>query len=300
MHLELALRKPGYTATFLEANNTESVSRFSLIFQGSENIESVFLWDEHGDTATANYLPVQDKVQQASGNTGGAYRLVEKTFLLGTDLYGRDVWSRILLGTRISLSVGLISVAISLFLGVILGLLAGYYRGWVDKTVMWLVNVVWSLPTLLLVIALTFALGKGFWQIFVAVGLTMWVELARIVRAQVFSLKNQEFVQAAQVLGYSDMRIMLRHILPNLTGPVIVICAANFASAILLEAGLSFLGLGVQPPFPSWGQMLKENYSFIAFNAAHLALAPGIAIMLLVVSFNYIGNWLRDLWDVKL
>ncbi|MCB9246796.1 MAG: ABC transporter permease [Flavobacteriales bacterium] len=300
MHLELALRKPGFRAVFLEKVPENQRSGLSLILRGNEQSESVFLWSANGDTATANLIPNRDVIREAEQNSASAYRLVEKRFLLGTDLYGRDVWSRILLGTRISLSVGLISVLISLILGVLLGMIAGYYRGWVDKMVMWLVNVVWSLPTLLLVIALTFALGKGFWQIFVAVGLTMWVELARIVRAQVFTFKNQEFVQAARVLGYSDMRIMLRHILPNLTGPVIVICAANFASAILLEAGLSFLGLGVQPPYPSWGQMLKENYSFIAFNAAHLALAPGMAIMLLVVSFNYIGNWLRDLWDVKL
>jgi len=297
MNLELALKKPGYTAWFLEEQELMKPGFLKVLTQGTDQRNLVYLWDNNGDTA---FEQVQLHKDELNFDENQYPRVVRKKYSLGTDLYGRDVWSRILLGTRISLSVGLISVLISLFLGIVLGVVAGYYRGWVDKVVMWLISVVWSLPTLLLVIALTFAMGKGFWQIFVAVGITMWVELARIVRGQVFSLREQEFVQAAKVLGFSDLRIMWRHILPNITGPIIVICAANFASAILLEAGLSFLGLGVQPPFPSWGQMLKENYSYIAFSAAHLALAPGIAIMLLVVSFNYIGNWLRDKWDVKL
>lgn len=297
MNLELALKKPGYRAWFIELKKPESHGFFSTLIHGKTERSLVFVWDNQGDTAREQVVLYDDLISSPKD----VYpKLVNQKYLLGTDLYGRDVWSRLLLGTRISLSVGLISVLISLFLGIVLGVVAGYYRGWVDKIVMWLISVVWSLPTLLLVIALTFAMGKGFWQIFVAVGITMWVELARIVRGQVFSLREQEYIQAARVLGFSDIRIMWKHILPNIIGPIVVICAANFASAILLEAGLSFLGLGVQPPFPSWGQMLKENYSYIAFNAAHLALAPGIAIMLLVVSFNYIGNWLRDRWDVKL
>ena len=222
-----------------------------------------------------------------------------RTYWLGTDRFGRDQLSRLLLGTRVSLSVGAIAVIISLIIGVTLGLLGGYFGGWVDTIVMWLINVIWSLPTLLIVVAMSLALGKGFWQIFVAVGLSMWVELARMVRGQVKSVKELEYVQAARVLGFSHVRIMLRHILPNIMGPVIVICAANFASAILLEAGLSFLGLGVQPPMPSWGMMIKEHYSFIVFNAAHLAIFPGLAIMFTVMAFNFIGVGLRDAFDVR-
>ncbi len=294
MHVEMDLKKPGYKAWFLSDTNELKSGIKELFVTGRATDNKLYLFDNQSDTAYANWIQSRAVLEESPE------RLISNNYLLGTDVFGRDVFSRLVLGTRISLSVGIISVLISLVLGVLLGLAAGYYRGWVDKCVMWLINVIWSLPTLLLVIAITFALGKGFWQIFVAVGLTMWVELARIVRGQVFSLRETEFVQAGKMLGFSDLRIMLRHILPNCMGPIVVICAANFASAILLEAGLSFLGLGVQPPYPSWGQMLNENYTYIAFGAAHLALAPGIAIMLLVMSFNFVGNGLRDALDVKL
>lgn len=225
--------------------------------------------------------------------------LVKRTFLLGTDRYGRDVLSQIMIGTRVSLSVGLISVFISLVIGVTIGAVGGYFKGWVDVVVVWLINVIWSIPTLLLVIAITFALGKGFWQVFVAVGLTMWVEVARVVRGQVLSVREKEYVEAARALGYRHGRIILRHILPNVLGPVIVISAANFASAILVEAGLSFLGIGVQPPMPSWGTMIKENYAYIILDKAYLAVLPGLAIMIMVLSFMILGNGLRDALDIR-
>ena len=175
----------------------------------------------------------------------------------------RDLLSRIILGSRISLLVGFIAVSISLLIGLTLGVTAGYYRGSTDNLIMWLINVIWSVPTLLLVIALTMVIGKGFWQVFVAVGVTMWVEVARLVRGQVLSIREKEYIDAARVLGYSDRRITSRHIIPNVLSPVIIISAANFASAILIEAGLSFLGIGVQPPVPSWGGMVREHYGFI-------------------------------------
>lgn len=225
--------------------------------------------------------------------------IITKKYWLGTDKFGRDILSRLIIGTRVSLAVGLIAVIISLTIGIILGALAGYYKGWVDAVVMWLVNVTWSIPTLLLVFAITMAMGKGFWQIFIAVGLTMWVSVARLVRGQVMAVKELEFVQAAKALGFTNSRIIAKHILPNIIGPILVIAASNFATAIIVEAGLSFLGIGVQPPQPSWGLMIKENYNFIITHNPLLALIPGFAIMLLVLAFNLLGNGLRDATDVK-
>jgi len=226
--------------------------------------------------------------------------IVTKKFVLGTDRLGRDMLSRMLIGTRISLSVGFIAVVISLFIGVVLGAMAGYYRGWIDDVIMWVINVVWSIPTMLLVIAITLVLGKGFWQVFVAVGLTMWVEVARIVRGQVMSLREKEFVEAGRALGYRNRRLIFKHILPNVMGPVIVISASNFANAILTEAGLSFLGIGAQPPMASWGKMINDHRPFIFTpDAFYLAFIPGIAIMVLVLSFMLVGNALRDAFDSK-
>ncbi len=225
--------------------------------------------------------------------------IVQQRFLLGTDSYGRDYLSQLIIGARVSLSVGFIAVIISLVIGILLGALAGFFRGRIDQFIIWLINVVWSIPTLLLVIAITFALGKGFWQVFIAVGLTMWVEVARIVRGQILSIREKEFVEAGRALGFSNFRIIFHHILPNIMSPVIVISAANFASAILIEAGLSFLGIGVQPPMPSWGGMIKENYAYIILDSAYLAILPGIAIMLMVLSFMVVGNGLREALDVK-
>jgi len=223
----------------------------------------------------------------------------KKNFLLGTDKYGRDMLSRLMAGTRISISVGLIAVILSLVIGITLGAIAGYFKGRVDTFIVWLINVVWSIPTLLLVIAITLVLGKGFWQIFIAVGLTMWVEVARVVRGQVLSLREKEFIEAGKALGFSDLRVILRHVVPNVFGPVIVISAGNFASAILIEAGLSFLGIGAQPPMASWGGMIKEHYGYIIMDGAYLAIIPGLAIMLLVLAFMLVGNGLRDALDTK-
>lgn len=222
-----------------------------------------------------------------------------KTFILGTDRLGRDILSRLMAGTYISLLVGFIAVLMSLILGLIIGVTAGYYRGRVDQILSWIINVFWSIPGLLVVMAFILAFGTGFWKVFFAVGLTMWVEVARVARGQVLSIREKEFIEAAVSIGVSPFQIMFKHILPNIMPPIIVISSANFASAILIESGLSFLGLGTQIPAPSWGNMIRENYSMITTQQAYLALAPGLLIMLAVLSLMYIGNGLRHALDVK-
>ncbi|MBL0356385.1 MAG: ABC transporter permease [Chitinophagaceae bacterium] len=249
------------------------------------------------DTSAIQYYSINQLTNNHSENI--AQNIIFKKYWLGTDKFGRDILSRLIIGTRVSLAVGLIAVIISLAIGIISGALAGYYRGKTDAIIMWLLNVTWSIPTLLLVFAITLALGKGFWQIFIAVGLTLWVSVARLVRGQVLAIKELEYVQAARALGFSNVRIIVKHILPNILGPVMVIAASNFATAIIIEAGLSFLGIGVQPPQPSWGLMIKENYNFIITHNPMLALVPGFAIMLLVLAFNLLGNGLRDAVDVR-
>ena len=299
MYLELATLPPMSKALFLQIPNDNYIdeSWVEYFFVGKKS--------NYTKTPITNYDVIDNNIFYTSLSTNikkkynGKYKIVEQTFWFGTDRFGRDLLSRIIYGVRVSIAVGLIAVIISLIIGISLGLIAGFYRGRVDDIIMWFVNVIWSIPTLLMVIAITLALGKGFWQVFVAVGLTMWVEVARIVRGQVMAIRELEYVEASKVLAYSPFRIISKHILPNVIGPVIVISAANFAAAILIEAGLSFLGIGAQPPIPSWGSIIKDHYSYIIMDKAYLAIIPGIAIMLLVLSFMTIGNSLRDAFDVR-
>ncbi len=223
----------------------------------------------------------------------------DQTFYLGSDRYGRDLLSRLLIATRVSFIIGIIAVSISLLIGVPMGLMAGYFGGWVDKMVMWLVNVLWTVPSLLLVIALTLALGKGLFQVFLAIGLSMWVEVARVVRGQVKSLRTRPYVEVAQMMGFSHIRVMFKHILPGVWHPVIVLAAANFATAILLESGLSILGYGAQPPTPTWGGMVKDHWPFLLMGKAYLVLWPGMCIVLLVLACMLLGNTLRDQTDPR-
>jgi oligopeptide transport system permease protein len=318
MHLELSTKKPLYSAMFFKVEKDPapaSVSFFDYIFYGKPDnykfipIESYQLTDssvliKETSEGAESYQTFLFRKLYPDGSLVSKEKLMDdhivtKRFYLGTDRYGRDVLSRIILGTRVSLSVGFISVIISLIVGVLLGALAGFFRGKTDDMIGWFINVVWSLPSLLLVIAISFALGKGFWQVFIAIGLSMWVEVARMVRGQILSIREAEYIEAARALGFSNFRIIYRHILPNIAGPLLVVASANFASAILLEAGLSFLGFGAQPPMPTWGGMVKEHYGYIILDAAYLAIIPGLAIMLLVFAFNIFSIGLRDAFDMK-
>lgn len=305
--LEIGGGKPGFKQSFIKVKKDKDVAPTGFFKQLTSGKEDVFYYipvvshEQKGDSIIVQKF-IDEGVSERHAfhiKQTAADPVVTKKFLLGTDKYGRDIVSRIVVGTRVSLSVGLITVIISLSIGLILGSLAGYFRGRTDDIIMWFINVIWSIPTLLLVFAITLALGKGFWQVFIAVGLTMWVNVARLVRGQVLGVRELEYVEATRALGFSDFRTIVRHIWPNIMGPVMVIAASNFASAIVIEAGLSFLGVGVQPPQPSWGLMIKENYNFIITHNPMLALIPGFAIMLLVLAFNLLGNGLRDAVDVK-
>jgi len=311
MHLAIHSKRPGFKVTMLTIPSKIKVNQsgFDRLFFGKKNTDteipiSAF---EIKDTALIYKEYASDGLEGAEKkikrsafpNNSPKDFIQEKSFLFGTDKYGRDLISRVLVGARISFFIGFVAVMISLLIGIFMGSIAGYFGGKVDAIIMWIINVTWSIPTLLLVIAITLALGKGFWQVFIAVGLTMWVEVARVVRGQIISAKEMQYVTAARALGFSDFRIITKHILPNIMAPVIVISAANFAAAILIESGLSFLGIGAQPPMASWGAMIKDHYNYIILGKPYLAIIPGLCIMSLVMAFMLIGNALRDALDVK-
>jgi peptide/nickel transport system permease protein len=304
---EIANKRPGYNAVFLLLKPSLPASATSFLHRllYGKNDEFTYI-PITGYTKNKDSIVVEKYIDDGV-STKAAYHLQQlpkefirhQKFYLGTDRFGRDILSRLIIGTRVSLGVGLVAVIISLTVGILLGAIAGYFKGFADDVITWFINVIWSIPTLLLAFAITLVLGKGFWQVFIAVGFTLWVSVARLVRGQVLAVSQLEYVEAARALGFGRIRIIVKHILPNIMGPVMVIAAGNFASAIVIEAGLSFLGIGVQPPQPSWGLMIKENYNFIITHNPAIALIPGVAIMLLVLAFNLLGNALRDAMDTK-
>ncbi len=218
--------------------------------------------------------------------------------ILGTDSSGRDVFSRLIHAGRVSLSVGLVAVAIYTTIGVVLGALAGFYGGWVDSLIMRLADIVLAFPTLILIITIVSILGPSIYNVMLVIGLLGWPSIARIVRGLFLTLREREFILAGRTIGAPNSRLIFRHILPNALAPVIVAATFGMAGAILLEAGLSFLGLGVQPPTPSWGNMLTDAQSLTVLESMPwLWIPPGIAIALAVLAINFIGDGLRDALD---
>lgn len=331
---EIAFKPPGFYCTMLQVpleRTPEKSSLLSWMISGKElsyrlvpikkywfagdsiYVERYLDAEKQGDVRGYSYDQIlRDKQTEDPQEEIIRNAVFTKYYVLGTDDLGRDYLSRILLGVRVSLAVGSIAVIIALLIGIPIGAAAGFFKKEppavvlrkrrfsipVDNILMWFMSVIWSVPALLLVFPIVFAFGQQYYTIFIAVGLTMWVDIARLVRGQVMQVREMEFITATKNFGYSNFRTVFLHILPNISGPVIVITAANFAYAILTEAGLSFLGIGVQAPAPSWGLMISK-YKDNLITDPYLALIPGIAITLLVLAFFMIGNGLRDALDIK-
>ena len=300
MDLTVALLKPGSTVTELYVGDLPKRSVGGLV-SGQALTQSIRVsrYFITSDTLVYQGLGPELDIQRKIYLNGNPVHEKQRTFWLGTDRFGRDYLSRLVVGGRVSLSVGFGGVFLSLLLGVFLGGLAGFVGGRFDRFFMWFVQVFWSIPSLLMALAVTLALGKGMTALYLAIGLTLWVEVARVVRGQVMGIKELEFVTAARILGISTPGILVRHVLPQTLSTVIVLPAANFSTAILLESGLSFLGIGAQPPIPSWGGAVRDNYGFLIMDKAYLALLPGFLILVTVSAFMMAGQALRDALDVK-
>lgn len=246
------------------------------------------------DPGTMGTLNLTDRLKQPAILSHG-----QSTFVLGTDTLGRDILSRIIYGARVSLAIGVTAVLAAGTVGVLTGLMAGYLGGWFDDILMRLADIQLALPSIILAIFLMTIIGSGVWNVIIVLALSAWVQYARVVRGQVLSLRAKEFVDAARTIGARGSRIMFRHILPNVWAPVIIVASFSVASTILAEAALSFLGVGVDPATPTWGQMLSDGKAYLE-DAWWLSAFPGLALMMTVLSINLVGDWLRDYLDPRL
>jgi ABC-type dipeptide/oligopeptide/nickel transport system permease subunit len=292
--LEYAVKPAGFRGAILRKTNPSNPEAPTLVAVSRWHLDKdTVRWIDPSGTSYSEHT-------SAMYGSGPEDWYRSPLFVMGTDRQGRDIYTRLVYGLRVSLSVGLISESIALFIGIVLGAVAGFYRGWVDDVVMWGVNVVWAFPSILLVIAFSVILGQGFWQTFIAIGVSSWVDIARIVRGQFFSIREQDYIEATRAFGFGSTRVVLRHMLPNAVGPIIVLGTAGFATAIIAEASLSFIGLGVQPPMPSWGQMIREGVGYIALGTNwEMTAFPCLAMALAVFAVNLFGDGLRDVFDPK-
>jgi peptide/nickel transport system permease protein len=327
--VEIAFREPGYRCYFFKIpiEKPEKVSFLRRLWKGEKPTYTVQPFERyslHGDSLylfyssihhpskknhVVIYLPEFFEKSKSLGwiNQNQPYEPTwvvshfteRKVFWLGTDKLGRDYLSRLIVGGRISLMAGLVGMLVSLLIGTLIGLLAGYWRGWLDRFLVWFFSVVWSLPTILLVMAISFALGKGFLQVLIAIGLTLWVDVARTVRGQVMSIRERLHITAAKALGIPSWRIILFHVFPEVRSILFILAASNFSTAMLVESGVSFLGLGIQPPVPSWGNMIRDYYTHLVLPTAYLAILPGILLAIVIFSLMVMANELRDYYDVR-
>ena len=243
-----------------------------------------------------NYITsvIKDKVELLEQD-----HLVSRNYILGSDPFGRDMLSRMMAGSYVTLIVGVSSVMIALIIGLFIGVMAGYFGGFLDRFLSWLMNVFWSVPAILLVISLTLILGQGVRSLVLGIGLILWVEMAQVIRNEVRNLLQKEYVKAAQLMGLNDFKILYHHIIPNLTGVILVLAVGNFAQAILLEAGLNFLGVGITLPSPSWGGMVRELYGFLITNGAFMALIPSVSIVVLVSCAVILSSEFKRQFNLK-